>query len=198
VLDHLRDCRACRVKYEILLNVDTTLRRNEERLFPLALASLREIRAKIRGFRQVGRIPWVRQSASVGAIVVLFLAAFLILGKPGIENTLRGSDRASFKLMIPQGPVSAAPRLFYWTHVPQGDQYRFELIDDELQTLITLTTKDAWILIPESIQKKILSHRTYLWTIEAINDDNLRIAESRGYFELKPRDEPSQRQFPSE
>jgi hypothetical protein len=185
LIDHIRNCGICRLKYKTLWDMDSALRKDEDRLSPLAQASFREIRAGMRTSPRTGRAAWTRRFAALGAFAGLLLVVFLVLGKSGLEDTLRGSSRTPFSLMIPQGPVSDAPRLFFWAHVPKGEVYRFELIDDELQTLIALTTPDAWVLIPESIQKQIRSRRIYLWTVEAVSDDNLKIGESRGYFELK-------------
>jgi hypothetical protein len=183
--DHLRFCDSCRRKFEILRDVGPALRGQKARLRPLAQASRRELRSRFRS--REPRAVWAkyRLFGTVGASLGLVLLGLLLFRNPNAADTLRGSAASLPILAIPQGPLAEAPRLFFWTRFPQGDSYRFELIDDELQTLTTMSTQSGWILIPETVQNRLRSGRTYLWTVEAIRDDNRKIGEIRRYFELR-------------
>ena len=161
------------------------LRDEKARLRPLARASRQELRSRFRSLEPLGRGSRVRLFSAVGASLGVVLFGILLLRSPNSPDTLRGSIKPLSGLAIPEGPLAEAPRLFFWTGVPKGDSYSFELIDDELQTLAKLTTHEAWILIPETAQKRLRSGRTYLWTVEVISDDNLKIGEIRRYFELR-------------
>jgi hypothetical protein len=75
--------------------------------------------------------------------------------------------------------------LFVWTPPPGGDGYRFELIDENLRLLASLSTKEPWALIPASVRAGLAPGQAYFWTVEAVNDDGVRIGYWRRYFELK-------------
>jgi len=115
--------------------------------------------------------------------VVLF--GILLFRNSNSADTLRGSVNTLPGPALPEGSLTEAPRLFFWTHVPGGDSYRFELIDDELQSLGAATSTKPWIILPVEVSRRLRPGRTYLWTVEVIGDDNLKIGEIRRFFELR-------------
>ena len=183
--DHLRSCDACRRKFEILRDVGPALRDQKARLRPLARASRRELNSRFRSQKPRGQGARFRLFGAIGASLGVVLFGLLLFRNPNSADTLRGSVNTLPGLALPEGPLAEAPRLFFWTHVPGGDSYRFELIDDELQSLETATSTKPWILLPESVQRRLRPGRTYLWTVEVVSDDNLRIGEIRRYFEIR-------------
>ncbi len=120
-------------------------------------------------------------SASLGVV----LLGILLFRNSNSEDTLRGSVHTLPGLALPEGPLEEAPRLFFWTHIPGGNSYRFELIDDELQSLETATSTKPWIILPVEVYRRLRPKRTYIWTVEVISDDNLKIGEIRRFFELR-------------
>jgi hypothetical protein len=183
--DHVRTCEDCRKKFEILREIGPAVRKDTVRLRPLARASRRELRSRMGRPEHQAHSLKFRLICAFGASIGLILFGWILFRNPNAADTLRGSERSLPGLAIPQGPLAEAPRLFFWTHVPQGDYYRFELIDDELQSLVKLTTRNAWMLIPETVHNRLRPGRTYLWTVEAVRDDNMKIGDIRGYFEIR-------------
>lgn len=183
LINHLRFCTDCRTKARILMDVDSSLKQNARRLRPLAKASFREIRAYSRSSRTRTAASWFRRFALIGAGAVL--SVFLLTGTMRDSGYLRGAERTIGGLSLPNGSISTAPRLFAWNHVPGGEYYQFELIDDHLRVLVSEGTNRAWVLISESVQKMLRPNGTYIWTVEAFDGGANKIGEFRKYIDFR-------------
>jgi len=185
LLDHLRNCSDCRVKFGLLRELDPVLWAQFRRFRPLARASRRELRNRLRRPGMAGRRGLVRFLAAAGSAAALLLAVFVLPGLPPRGNDALERGGITDNISLPSGCLTEPPLLFVWTPLPDGDGYRFELIEENLGLLATLSLKEPWAMIPASVRKGLVPGRTYLWTVEAINDDGVKIGYWRRYFELK-------------
>lgn len=185
LLDHLRHCSECRVKFGLLRELDPVLRAQFHRFRPLARASRRELRNRIRRPGEAGRRGRFRLLAAAGSTAALLLAVFVLPGLPPRGNDALERGGMADNISLPSGRVTEPPLLFVWTPPPGGDSYQFELIDEKLRPLASISTKVPWALIPTSIRAGLALGQTYIWTVEAVNDDGVRIGYWRHHFELK-------------
>jgi hypothetical protein len=185
LLDHLTACSSCRAKFDILRDLDPVLRESARDLSPLARASLRELRNRFRIHSRSGRRGRLISLTAAGTVATVIFGIVFLGGLP-IPNRLDAERGLQANAMsLPRGRVAAAPRLFVWKPVPGGEYYDFELIDEQLRHLAVLSTRENWVLIPADIQKKILPGRTFIWTIVAYDDENIKLGEYRGYFDSR-------------
>jgi hypothetical protein len=185
LLDHLHNCPDCRAKFGLLRELDPVLRAQFPRLRPLARASRRELRNRERRPGEAGKRGRFRFLAAAGSAAALLLAVFVLPGLPPRGNDALERGGMADNMALPSGLMTEPPLLFVWTPPPGGDGYRFELIDESLGLLASFSTKAPWILIPVAVRDSLAPGQTYLWTVEAVNDDGVKIGFWRHHFELK-------------
>jgi hypothetical protein len=122
---------------------------------------------------------------------ILVMGALWIKTPPGAGLSFRGSGSATLELIAPSGILREPPRVFCWSPFPGVDTYGFELVDDNLESIIpyahiTFTTA---MVIPEEIGKRIHPGRTYIWRLWALDEDNIPVATEQKSFEIRPRDQ---------
>jgi len=185
LLDHLVTCSRCRAKFDILRDLDPVLRKTASRLSPLARASRRELRNRFLVRRKTGRTGRLISLAAAGSAAAVLLTIVLVRGLP-VPNG-QAAERGFQKAMasLPRGPVLEAPRLFVWKPVPGGEYYRFELIDEKLRHLAVLSTRDNWVLLPAEVQREIQPGRTFIWTVAAYDDEDIKLGEYRWHFDSR-------------
>jgi hypothetical protein len=59
------------------------------------------------------------------------------------------------------------------------------LIDDELNTIISSQALKTQIILPENIKAKLVRGKTYIWNIEAISEENLKLDSASISFEIE-------------
>lgn len=185
LIEHLEACPVCRVKLDLLRDLDPVLQQQSRRLRPLARASRRELEKRFRPDGRTRQMGVLRALASAATASALLLTIIFLTGFPPREDAATERGRADKTLSLPAGQVSAAPRLFVWDPVPSADIYRFELIADNLRHIAVLDSANPWILIPAEIQKELRPGQTYIWTIEAFDNGGMKIGEFNKQFELK-------------
>jgi len=171
VLDHVAGCGFCADEFEILMDMD-----RDARAFSTEVERLRKaekpderIRSNL-GFIILGR--WL--FAGVGLAFVL--AGILTLAtrriKPPFDaDPYRSADSPALILECPLGPVNGHSTLvFRWSSPDRkpGDAYVVDLFDDSLrQFWISPPVEDSYLILPEEVQKTLVSHRRYFWMIES-------------------------------
>jgi len=173
------------VKFGLLRELDPVLQTQFRRFRPLARASRRELQNRFRLPGESRRQGLFRFLVAAGSAAALLLAVFVLPGLPPRGNDALERGGMTDNISLPSGCLTEPPLLFVWTPLPDGDGYRFELIGENLGLLAALSTKEPWAMIPASVRKGLAPGRTYLWTVEAVNDDGVKIGQWRRYFELK-------------
>jgi hypothetical protein len=122
---------------------------------------------------------------------ILIMGALWIKTPPGAGLSFRGGEPAALELIAPSGILREPPRVFCWSAYPDVDTYGFELVDDNLETIIpyayiNFTTA---MVVPEEIGQRIRPGRTYVWRLWALDEDNIPVATEQKSFEIRPRDQ---------
>lgn len=185
LLDHFRTCPDCRTKFRILLDVDSALRKDARRLRPLARASRREIRRELRPTGTARRRRAARWMAVAGSAAAILLA---VVFRPGLlprEDGFSIRGESAEVVALPSGRILAPPLLFVWEPAAGGESYRYELIDEDLRLLSAQTTFNPWILLPAEVKPVLQSGRTYIWTVDAVNDEGIIIRRTVRHFEME-------------
>jgi len=89
-------------------------------------------------------------------------------------------------LVEPEGQIRKPPALFKWTPVQKANSYTFELIDDNLQTLIRQNgIRQNSYGVPSDVQKKMARGKPYIWTVEVYDDLGLKVDSGQQHFEIE-------------
>jgi hypothetical protein len=186
-IDHVLDCRACLLQFNILKQVGTKIRSREVEFSRLALESWKELKAqkRIAGPRRA----WAgaaRMAAGLLVVAGLLAAAYLVLLQPSQKEVLRSGEMRKLRLIEPEGKIPKPPALFKWTPVRKAESYTFELIDDNLQTLVRQDgIKRNSFNVPPGVQKKMAKGTPYIWTIEVYDDLGLKVDSGQQSFEIE-------------
>lgn len=183
LLDHLRDCDECRAKFDSLRELEPVLRARFRNLRPLARASRREIRNQFGKPLISGRKRFIRTMA-VAVSGVALLVTVIALPALEVNDALERGGTADIPAN-PSGSLTEPPCLFVWMPVVGAENYHFKLIDEGLRLLASISTRNPWILIPADVREKLTPGRTYLWSVETSNDDDLVIDRRRWHFDLR-------------
>jgi len=102
------------------------------------------------------------------------------------KEIYREAEREKLILIKPAGKISKSPLIFKWAPLKEADFYNFELIDDELNTLWRKRIYGATkIILPENIRNRLRKGRTYIWKIEAFDNEHRRLGSNVKYFEIE-------------
>jgi hypothetical protein len=89
-------------------------------------------------------------------------------------------------LLEPHGSLKRPPAVFKWTPVKNAEKYVFELINNDLQTVVQteiITATD--FSMPAEVQEKIVRGKTYIWSVEVYDDEGIKIDSGQQYFEIR-------------
>ncbi len=122
---------------------------------------------------------------------IMIMGALWIKTPPGAGLSFRGNGSAALELIAPSGILREPPRVFCWSAYPGVDAYGFELVDDNLDTIIPYTYNNAAtaVVVSDDQSKKFRPGRTYIWRLWALDEDNIPVASEQKSFEIRPRDQ---------
>ena len=195
ILNHARRCPCCRPKLQVLDRVRAELEARADKVPETRLTGdeTRVLRkaavVQLRLMKRPGR-PLSLRPVPVAAMVVVALIA-LALGYLYLDSTLhsrlavRASMNRELRLLGPGARLREAPADFSWTDVPGRDEFRFVLIDDDLNTIYEMDTHSTGLRIPQDERQKLLKGKNYLWTVIALDDDDRELASASREFEIK-------------
>lgn len=191
-LEHVARCPFCRPKMQVLAKVRAGL---EARVGMVPEAGLtREESRKLRR-AAVEQLRLMRPPAhrlSRRALQVTAAAGVMLaLGYLYLNNSLhspaamRGPVQLELRLLAPGPVLQGAPSDFSWSDIPGRDDFRFILVDDELNTIYETETEETSLRLPEKERAKLMKGMTYLWTIRALDDNSRELASSSRVFEVE-------------
>ncbi len=183
--DHALVCPGCRTRLNLLAGLAVEMkgaagdRRADERTGP---SGHRPSRRRLVGLALA--------PAAAGLMAgILIMGALWIKAPSGAGLSFRGGSTAALELIAPSGILREPPRVFCWSPYPGVDSYTFELVDDNLETLIPYTYINfaTAIIVPEDMGQRIRPGRTYIWRVWALDEDSIPIATEQKSFEIRPR-----------
>lgn len=194
LLNHVPGCPSCRARFRLLSQVREELQKRD---FPgpeeaLDAAEERDLRMiagqrlrELDGNRQRYLFNLIPARYAAAVALLLFAAGlFFILKLPQAE-VLRSSENKGLQLINPEGKLGRPPSLFTWTPVAGAESYKFELIDDELNSIHSEKIRQTQLrLSPESV-RKIVRGKNYIWTVEAYDDNDKKLDSASLSFDVR-------------
>jgi hypothetical protein len=161
LIDHIMSCSRCRQKFQVMRQVRESLKAIE----PVPESGFSSSRLSR------------RLVAVVGSAVLLIGALFLVL-KFERSAAYRGNESGQLILLEPGSFVTGPAPVFRWSAVRGADSYLFKLIDEDLNTLLRTGSREPRLAIPLETWSKLTRGKTYVWTVEA-RDDQSRILDMK-------------------
>jgi hypothetical protein len=185
-IDHLLVCQKCKLKFETLSDLSKELREYEKDVNWTTAELKKEALSRLQGFRGHNTRISFWKIAPIAALLVAVVAAglyFLVFQAPVTE---RGAEEAALELIYPPVSVDKAPEKFEWTAVPGTDDYKFTLIDDELNTIFgkSIEEDQTFLILPQDVRESLQKGHTYVWKVTADNNEMVQIAEASSYFTI--------------
>ncbi|OGD22179.1 MAG: hypothetical protein A2W03_09820 [Candidatus Aminicenantes bacterium RBG_16_63_16] len=169
LIAHVLTCSRCRLKFQTMRKVKSELKRIREP-----------------GKRTRFRLSISLKFAGVAAVIILVvLTGLFIQSKLDNGGILRGWNKEKISLIEPVGNIQELPSIFKWTPIKNADTYAFRLIDDELNTIIALDVYKTAIELPARTRNILVRGKTYVWIVDAFNDEYLKLDSARGSFEIR-------------
>jgi len=195
-LGHVSSCPDCRRVFEALTQLQAQLKARESVIEDKEVSAeqMRELRRLAKQqVRELSkkRAPLFLRPLAVGLValaaglVLLFVGYFFLLRNHSSDQTLRGKPREELRLIKPERKPKGAPSVFLWTDVKGRDSFRFEIIDDELNTLYINAVTGTKLELPAEVKQQIVKGKVYLWTIEVYDDNGKKLASASRYFEIE-------------
>jgi len=129
--------------------------------------------------------------AGVSAAALL-LAVWLLIPRTGTvspplvltdDGTVRG---ATISVLSPVAEVMEAPAILEWKKVGDDIEYKVSLAGKS--PLMSASTKETRIILPDEIRAKMKPGQTYSWQVQAFKTDGTLVAESkRTRFRILPK-----------
>jgi hypothetical protein len=195
-LGHVSTCPGCRLKFEALAKIETHLKAREDRIPETVLLDTEARELKGWAGRQAralsekgGSNPVrVRRLGAIASAAALLLAAagyVLLVKNPAPVQIFRSGGGNELHLLEPNEELKSAPEVFRWAEVAGAETYDFTLIDDELNILFQTNVSETLVRIPLEVQQRLTDETTYLWTVQAVADNNQELASASRYFEIE-------------
>lgn len=197
IVDHMLVCEICRAKFDLLRAISGELAGKEEtvgdgeistaeekELRKLARKKLEEIEKHAHPF---SRWSPARFAAVAAAVLVIVAAAIFWLTRIDRGAVYR-EDRSQLELALirPYGKLSSPPLVYEWTPYEPAEDYTFEIIDEELNTIfVRNNVLEPHLNLPDDIAEKMKKGVTYLWKVYALDDDSNVLASGTSYFEIE-------------
>lgn len=192
---HALRCPVCRPKLQILSVIkaelsarkdmvpETRLTREETRVLKRFAAD--ELRLMRPAGRRLSFRPLQAAAAAAAAVIAVGLGYIYLHNALRSQFAVRGSPLQEFCLREPGPRLREAPADFSWTDVSGRQEFRFILIDDNLNTLYEIVTPSPRLRLPEEYRQKLEKSKTYLWTVIALDDDGRELATASRVFKVE-------------
>jgi len=193
---HVSVCPECRLKFGALAELEAELEAKKSLIPEVGLSAAEE-----RALRRVGRQRWRELSgrgirlippplclpaAAVAAgLVLILLGYYFFIRIPSSDQALRGKQSQQIGLLEPGEKCKRTPEVFRWTDVEGRDGFLVTIIDDELNTIFSEGVKESELRLPVEVRDKLERGKTYLWTVEATDEDHKLLATASRYFEIE-------------
>lgn len=197
IVDHTLVCGSCRAKFDLLRAISGELAGKAETVGDgeISTAEERELRKlarkKLEEFEKHAH-PFSRWSpaafAAVAAAVLVIVAAAIFWLTRIDRGAVYREDRSQDELALirPSGTLSSPPLVYEWTPYEPAEDYTFEIIDEELNTIfVRNNVLEPRLILPDDIAEKMKKGVTYLWKVYALDDDSNVLASGTAYFEIE-------------
>lgn len=210
IVDHALKCKSCALKFDMLVRLQDKINEYEfsecgraeeaqyKEFWDAAKQKMGEIESGRRPFRfgfgsefggrfglrlghWVGSFP-KKYLAAVGALVMVFMG-YLAYTNWFHKEVYRDFGERSLVLLEPIGEIEGPPMYLKWKAIDQADGYDVRIIDEYLTTVAILDpNNNDSITIPEEIRARLKPGITYIWVVEAFNEEDIKIAEAQKHF----------------
>ncbi len=206
VAGHVAACPVCRRKQAVLAEIAVELRdrtgnlpgeltpEEAAALRKMAGTEIRYIRKRRRSNRVPGMVP-LRVAVTAAVLITAAVGAFFY-SRTRPPDVDRGAP-TGIRLIEPAGTLDRAPAIFHWDAVRNADIYQFEIFDDELRSILTRGIKSTSVTLAPEEMGKLMPGRTYYWDVEAVDDEDRRIASGQRSFLISPGGTPNAPSAPS-
>jgi len=200
LIKHTLLCKECNLKLDVLRQLRRKLKTRvgsvQDELFPSEAADL-FIKAanlcleKEKKGKSVFSLlfKYAPVKLALVASVLLIIATtgfFLLIQKSPKAELIRGEAGQKLTLIEPLGKISRPPLYFRWTELKGQDYYWFRLIDDSLNTLAGADVRNGNVYtLPPLIRDQLKKNTTYIWSVEAIDDNNKILDVRSGHFSIE-------------
>ena len=194
IIDHMLTCRSCSMKFDILIRLekeiyDSGILPDETEEDKSQYSEFREaVKKKLKEIRSAKRpstfgfIPKKHLAAAAALIVIIAgYFAYTNLINPNIVRNDRGT---SLILLEPAGELKEPPLFFKWKDLGQADNYDIKIIDENLNIIARLNGYPS-MTVPEEIRSQLKPGITYIWIVEARDNEDYVIAEAQKHFVIR-------------
>jgi len=196
IIDHMLTCRSCSMKFDMLIQLekemydsgilpdDTEEDKSQYKEFREAVKKkLKEIRSGKRP-STIGFIP--KKYLTATAALIIIIASYFVYTNLIDPNTFRHHTGNSLILLEPSAELKEPPLFFQWNHLDQADSYDIKIIDENLNTIARLDGGNyTSIHVPEEIRSQLKPGVTYIWIVEARDNEDFVIAEAQKHFVIR-------------
>ena len=196
VAKHAAVCPRCLRKFNVLSGLETELKAREKEIEEECLsreemkALEKMARERLRDLSGQPARPFLKSQASVGislgvSLVLAVLGYFLLVRNSSPKLILRGVPSQELQLIKPQGMLKEAPEVFVWTEVKGRETFVFRLVDEELNTVYRTKLSTPRAHLPAEVKDNLVKGKTYLWTVEAQDEECDTLASDYLTFEIE-------------
>jgi len=193
---HLSACPGCRLKFEALAELEAELEARKSQFPEAGLSAAEEKALRKLGRQRLRELPGrgrrlippplrLPAAAVAAGLVLILLGYYFFVRIPSSNQALRGSQSQEIRLLEPGEKCKRAPEVFRWTDVEGEDGFLLTIIDDELNTIFYDGVKETELRLPAEVRDRLRPGKTYLWTVEAKDEDDKLLATASVYFEIE-------------
>ena len=195
LIDHVLACPECRVRFDVLREVQAEIRANQSHFRSLAAQSRRELRAARRKALRsdparirpgLPRRAW--GFAAAGLLLVLIgVTAYSVLFNQSPFKFSRKSADQTLTVLPPILLSDGKTMLLRWEAVPGVDKYQLSVVDEALNPLIEEfgTAARAYVFYLDRHPGVLDPGKTFLLTVQAYDDDGMTIAKASKLFSIR-------------
>jgi len=197
LVDHVLSCQKCKLIFNVMkqLSIELAVVNKDIEEIKLSPSEVKQFRAiakqKIRELKKgekrkiFGLVP-VEYIAPIIGLLIIF-GGYLYFSNFRHKEIYRNAGREELILLEPSKKISAPPTVLIWTPLRNNERiyYKIELIDDELNTLLSRTVYNTYLTIPESTRQKLRKGRVYVWKVEALIAEDKILASAMKHFEIE-------------
>jgi hypothetical protein len=200
LIDHTLVCVKCHKKFEALRLLSEELSKKKDAILGKELSKQEETELKhiaeekLREFEKSDKkkssnffifkfIP-ARYIAVAAAIVIVFMG-YIFVSRVGKKDVYREDMKVGLRQIEPTGVISEIPVVFKWTAYEGTDDYWFELIDSDLNTVLEARLTESRLTLPLDVRQRLKIGITYVWRVTARDEFGNVLSSTFTSFELK-------------
>lgn len=194
-VDHILVCKECHAKFEMLGQLSEEMEKKIGKIQEQGLTAEEERELKVlakKKIKELGRkkiwffdLSPARYIAASAAILVL-AAGLLVVSKISQREIYRGGERREeIRIIKPAGVIKEAPVVFSWSVYEGADDYMFQLIDENLDTIYQMRLNGNSLMLPGELVHKLKRGITYVWKVEARDEFGETLSHAFTSFEWR-------------